>query len=303
MARSPSMASCSACLRAASLRTRSSSASRSMRTLSMAASRNTSTALAISPISSLLPSAGTSTLRSPAASVGHRVGHALDGVGDGAADQPGEQRAESEAADAEHQAEPLDVRDQHVRLVLDRSFLGNQCRLNELGVGADLARQIAHLAMEQRGDLVGVVRRLPVGGVVGGNVGVDLVEQPAHVVVDDGAAEGCHRHLEIGERLVRRGGGRRIVADEVLVDVEPGQQQLLQGLAGQNHGVGVAGLADRPALQLLDLVAQLGADGIEDVPLQLVLLAAQHDNLVEVLGVGLELLGQVHHLACGARGS
>ena len=180
-----------------------------------------------------------------------------------------------------------------MRRVLDLLLImGDRC-LDRVGIDADGLRQVAHLAMEEPGDLVRVVSCFPVGSVIGEHIGVDLGEQPPHVVIDDVVSERRHGDLEIAEGLLCPCSRRLIVAGEVLVGVETHEHQLLQGLAGKDHRVCVASFADCPSLQLLDFVAQLRPSRIQNFLLQLLLLATEHGDFVEILGIVFKLLGQM----------
>ena len=112
---------------------------------------------------------------------------------------------------------------------------------------------LCHLAVGKGLDIMGVVRRLVVGLGIFFDVGVDVGEYLAHVVVGDARAERGHGDLQIGEGLLGAIGRALVVPAEQLVDVQPHQQQLLQRFAGQDHVVGIARLGDRRGLQLLDL--------------------------------------------------
>ena len=175
-------------------------------------------------------------------------------------------------------------------------FFGDAGVPDRRGVGRDGPRLLAHVAVDQNLDLVGVVRGLLVGLGILTDMRVDVVEQLAHLGIDDLRPERGHRGLEVGEGLVRHLGGLFVMTREQLVGVEPRDHQLLERLAGQDHGVGIAGLVHGPALQLLDLGAQLGAGRIKHVLDQLRLLAPQDDGPVETLRVSLEFLRQMFHL-------
>ena len=195
----------------------------------------------------------------------------------------------------------LDVVDQAFGLVLDR-MLGSSGRFLDRGhIRGDGLRQFAHLAVDQRFDLVRVMSSLLVGVEVLLDVGIDLGKELAHVVVADPCTESSHRRLQVRESLVCTLGRSLVVAAEQLVYAKPRQHQVLERFAGKHHGVAVGGPADGPALQLLDLRAQFHSGRIKHVLCQLVLLPAQHNDLVEIPGISLELLCRVYELCALVR--
>ena len=80
---------------------------------------------------------------------------------------------------------------------------------------------------------------------------------------------------------------------EHLVDVDLGQHELLHHLAGESRHA--AASRRRHSLQALGLGKQLGAERVDDDILELVLLAPQTDQPVEVLGIGIQLLADGLH--------
>ena len=173
--------------------------------------------------------------------------------------------------------------------------------LIEVDIRGDGLRQFAHLAVDQRFDLVRVMSSLLVGVEVLLDVGIDLGKELAHVVVADPCTESSHRRLQVRESLVCTLGRSLVVAAEQLVYAKPRQHQVLERFAGKHHGVAVGGPADGPALQLLDLRAQFHSGRIKHVLCQLVLLPAQHNDLVEIPGISLELLCRVYELCALVR--
>ncbi len=179
--------------------------------------------------------------------------------------------------------------------MLDLYFLGDTGFLDGLSVGGDRLRHLCHFAIGEKFDFMRIVRRLVIGLGIFFDVGVDVGKNLAHVVTGDSSSERGHRNLEIREGFFRSFRGALLMPAEQLVDVQPRQQQLLQGFAGQNHGVGIAGLCYRHGLQLFDFAPRLEAKGIENFPAQLVLFLLQHNQLFEALAVILELFAKLHH--------
>ena len=178
--------------------------------------------------------------------------------------------------------------------MLDPGFLGDAGLPDIIRRGSQRLRFLRHRAIGENVDFMRVLGGLVVSIGIFVGVGAGFGEQPAGVVVDDARAERGQRRLQRRERLFRGLRGALLVAAKQLVDVEARQQQLLDGFAAHDHVVRITCLG-RQCLQLFEHGERLRADRIERLPGQLVLLLLQHDELVEIPGVLLELLVDIGH--------
>ena len=184
---------------------------------------------------------------------------------------------------------------QFYRLMLDLGFLGDAGLLDALRGGGDRLGLLRHLAIGEILDLVGVLGRLMVSVGIFFDIAVGVGEHLANLVVGDPRTECGHRCLQRRERRFGALGGTLLMATKQLVDIQPRQQQLLEGFAGQDRVVRVACLDRRHVLQLLDHDERLRTERIENACGQFVLLLLQRDELVEIFGVFLELLTDLGH--------
>ena len=177
--------------------------------------------------------------------VGEFEQHLADGAGrdrNGAADQPGEHDAEGKPADREPKDEHCRPVDLAGDLMLDLLFVGDFARLDRLGIGGDGLGRFAHLVIEKIMDLPRIVHGLEERLVVFFCAGLDLVELPAPVRIRDLLFDLGQERLEVGERFFGCLDEGLVMAAEHFFGIEAKLHDELDGFAGENDRVGVAGL-------------------------------------------------------------
>ncbi|MBI3774385.1 MAG: hypothetical protein HY273_02325 [Gammaproteobacteria bacterium] len=85
---------------------------------------------------------------------------------------------------------------------LDLDFIGDTRFLDVLRRGGDRLSLFRHLAVGEQLDLVGVGCGLVISLGVFFDIGIDVGENLAHVVIDDPGAECGHRDFQCGQRLL-----------------------------------------------------------------------------------------------------
>ena len=205
-------------------------------------------------------------------------------LGDRAPDQPSEKHAKHKATDRNDHDQMLGRSDQVDRLVLDLGFVGDAGVLDALRRGGDRLGFLCHLAIGEGFDVVGVLGRLVVGLGILVDIAVGVRKKLASIVADDPRTVCGHRLLQRGERAFSGLRGALFMTAKQLVDIQPRQQQLLDGFAAERRVVRVTRFR-RHRLQFFDQAERLRAERIENFLGQLVLLLLQRDELVEVFGV------------------
>jgi hypothetical protein len=180
--------------------------------------------------------------------------------------------------------------------MFDLVLFGCHARLERRRLGGDRPRHLAHLAMRERGNLFRVVHGLDEGIMEFVGVGLDGVELLAHVRIHDLRLKRNQHPPEVRESGFGGLGESLVMPGKRPVGIQAHLHDQLDGFAGEYHRIAVSRLDCRVLLQFIQIEAQLLADGIEYFLDQLCLFALHRHDLVEILRIDVELIGDGLHV-------
>jgi hypothetical protein len=130
---------------------------------------------------------------------------------------------------------------------------------------------------------VGLVKGL----LISGNTGAYFLGVSAVGSSICRGSDACQDGVETGECGLRGRCGRCIMPTKGLVDIEAGEQELLQTLVREAGQIGIGGLGD-VGDQLIETLPLGETQRVEPGPLQLILFLGPHHDLPKVLEVGID---------------